>query len=194
MIDITNHAYERYCERVLGMALAEIKPYLTQQRKDILKVSISDMFDRSRWVYTGKYMENTFSAFYLFDDILLVCKPETNTLITMYPVEFGFSRNTNKKVIDDLMDEILELQEEYTREEPFVAEETGNIERNILLCETKIQSLTAQLKMIEDQKRSYEFQKGIVGNPLRVLTEKIHVVASKICYSVNYKADSFMKK
>ena len=194
MIEVTNHAYERYCERVLGMTQMEVRAFLTQPKKEELKLSIADMFDRSTWVYTGKYMDNSSSGFYLFDDLLFVCNTSGNAIITLYYVEFGFSRNTNKKVIDDLMAEVQELHEEKQREEPFIAELVGELDTNIALCNAKLESLNAQIKLIEEQKRGYEYQKNTVGNGLKILNEKINNIASKICYSVNYKADSLVRK
>jgi len=193
-MEVTNHAIERYCERVLKVEDADIKAFLTQEKKEEIKLKLSEIFERTKFVYSGKYNDNAISNFYLNEDLLLVTNKTSEAILTLYYVEFGFAKGTNKKIIEDLMEEINGLYYERDDLQPTIDSNVYEIDTQLLLRTIEIQSLNNRIKILEEDKKMLEMQKKTTLASIDSISEKIYVLASKICYSVNYKLDMLRKK
>lgn len=192
-MEITNHAYERYCERVLKVQEKEIKQYL-DTNKDFVRNKILELYNSSVFIYNGKYYNQPTANFYVSDNLVLISNQSNSHIMTLFYIDFGFPKETNNKVIVDLMDAILKLRSNREIEIKKHEDHVININVQIQELEVRMLALSNQLLLLEKNKQTLQDNKTISENNIKFIDEQIKEFASKICYSVNYRMDELRNK
>ena len=104
MINATKHARERYASRIKGIEKSAIKSNVTMYGAEYEK-DLNKMYDNSRLIYTGKFQNHNECNYRLADDIILVVDKQEQNLITLYRVDFNFTKKINKSILQDLVKE-----------------------------------------------------------------------------------------
>ena len=115
-MNVSNHAYERYCERFLNIKdTKDIKKYLEDNRDKIYR-EINALYDGSLFIYHGKLGTDEVANFYFKDQTIIVVNDVRDCVKTLYKVDFGFPDHINQSVIDGLIEVIEDLRSQIENE------------------------------------------------------------------------------
>lgn len=153
-LTISQHAKERYAERIKDIEdRSTIAVYITQHEDKIIS-DISKMIEYGELLYSGRNMSNqgnnkseTYISIYLNGLWILIVDKNKNQVITLYPIDLGIDDDLNHIFVDKLKDRIKKATEYY--------EETKN---NV---SSQIQDLKAQ--MVENEAAIMNYRKIIKG-------------------------------
>ena len=186
MINATKHARERYASRIKGVEKIAIKSnvvmYGTEYEKDLNK-----MYDNSRLIYTGKFQNHNECNYRLADDIILVVDKQEQNLITLYRVDFNFTKKINKSILQDLVQELNEREEAWLSEKAKAEETNNGLDNEKALLELNIEAKTQELKDLQERLKALnEYMKTTNADEISA-KEKMDDIARKIVYSIDYK-------
>ncbi|MBR6289398.1 MAG: hypothetical protein IKR19_08685 [Acholeplasmatales bacterium] len=116
MIRVTNHAVERYSQRILGKPNVSINSLSDQDIsyiRDQIRNCISDKnILYEQLPYTTDNGDTIASDIYLYKNIVPIYDRNTNTVITIYNIDLGFDPSINKKYIKVFKDKISDIKED----------------------------------------------------------------------------------
>ena len=186
MINATKHARERYARRIKGVEKNAIKSnvvmYGAEYEKDLNK-----MYDNSRLIYTGKFQNHNECNYRLADDIILVVDKQEQNLITLYRVDFNFTKKINKSILQDLVQELNEREEAWLSEKAKAEETNNGLDNEKALLELNIEAKTQELKDLQERLKALnEYMKTTNADEISA-KEKMDDIARKIVYSIDYK-------
>ena len=186
MINATKHARERYASRIKGVEKNAIKSnvvmYGAEYEKDLNK-----MYDNSRLIYTGKFQNDNECNYRLADDIILVVDKQEQNLITLYRVDFNFTKKINKSILQDLIQELNEREEAWLSEKAKAEETNNGLDNEKALLELNIEAKTQELKDLQERLKALnEYMKTTNADEISA-KEKMDDIARKIVYSIDYK-------
>jgi len=105
-MNITNHAAERYAERVSEKDKADIPVYVVQNRERI-EGWISKLYEHSDYVCSGKIRDNNYSNFNINKDgWVIVTDALRETIVTLYHIDLGVGTEFNKEFISRMKDRL----------------------------------------------------------------------------------------
>lgn len=190
-MNIKNHVYERYVERILYIKdPQEIKQYIAINQLQLTS-NIEKMFENSKFIWQGVVSKknNTTAKFYISDNIIIVTDTACSCIQTLYRVDFGFPEHINRQTLKGLMDELeklnMLLEEENQNINDFLAQkevESDNLGNEIV-------NLTRQLEIKKAQK---EFVKNEIINKrsdAEYIRKDIDKYAFMLCNSLEFKKD-----
>ena len=185
MINATKHARERYASRIKGVKNAiksNVVMYGAEYEKDLNK-----MYDNSRLIYTGKFQNHNECNYRLADDIILVVDKQEQNLITLYRVDFNFTKKINKSILQDLVQELNEREEAWLSEKAKAEETNNGLDNEKALLELNIEAKTQELKDLQERLKALnEYMKTTNADEINA-KEKMDDIARKIVYSIDYK-------
>ena len=186
MINATKHARERYASRIKGVEKNAIKSnvvmYGAEYEKDLNK-----MYDNSRLIYTGKFQNHNECNYRLADDIILVVDKQEQNLITLYRVDFNFTKKINKSILQDLVQELNEREEAWLSEKAKAEETNNGLDNEKALLELNIEAKIQELKDLQERLKALnEYMKTTNADEISA-KEKMDDIARKIVYSIDYK-------
>lgn len=189
MINITKHALKRYVERFVDPDKASLQDLLSLN-KELYEKELIKMFEHSKHIFDGKFNDRQpKTSFHLADDIILVTDTECTKIITLYRVEYGFSKVINKSILNDLL-----LEREMAEVNYMQIKENRSEEKKSLLysrdnLDADIKSLEETLKAMKESKNSLDnYITNFNYEETKAKTE-IDTLAQKIVYSINYKLE-----
>lgn len=189
MINITKHALKRYVERFVSTDKEQVQD-LINANKDLYEKELIKMFDHSRHLFSGKFNTKvTQASFWLADDIILVTDTEHTKIITLYRVEYGFSKSINKSILKDLRREHEVSKEKHNQVRLEIAKDKSRLLNDRDNLELEIEKLEKSLKAtIESRNALNTYIKDFFVGEIKA-REEMDLVAKKIVYSVNYKLE-----
>lgn len=186
MINITKHAFKRYAERFKGIEKINVDSNVTFHR-DMYQNEMDKMFENSRLIYTGKFNGNETTNFRLVDNIILVTDTVDSKIITLYRIDFGFDREIDKVIFEDLIKKLNECEEEFLIKESEVDDEELKVQGQMDDLLIEIECLEETLETVRNSYKSLrEYKKSIVSKKELARTE-MNSVAKKIIYSNEYR-------
>lgn len=180
MINCTKHSLERYAERFKDTKY-------DGSQKELYVAELNKMFEHSTKIYTGAFNDNQVTNFRLVDDIILVTDTLDTKIITLYRVEFGFGREVDKTIRNNLLESLDELETIYIKAMDESEENKDKLfaDRNLLKEEIKtmretLDTMTNSLKGLDAYIKTigFEEEKAKCNRDL---------VAKKIVYSNIYR-------
>jgi hypothetical protein len=192
-MELTNHAYERYCERILNISENDIKKYLEENKEDV-KNSFIELLNKSIFLFKGAYCENNIVNYYVVDNFIIVVNESNEAIITLYKINFGLGEDINKIVTNELIKEINILKEKEQEETKNKEKEISEIEMNINRIDSDIEKLTNEIEILNKNRNILESKKELSEFSIKTLRNDIQAKCGKIIYSINYKMDSLAKK
>lgn len=161
-ISISQHAKERYVERLEGITgQASMAQYINKYDSKI-QTDITKMIEYGTLIYTGKSLKsNSTVDIYLKDFWVVIVDSKKANVITLYQVDLGVDKELNQMFVDKLMVKLKDAKENYTK----VKEETDSKVReykNIIdgnnLTMNQYRSV---IKSLEEQNQGY---KSVINN------------------------------
>lgn len=187
MINCTNHALEQYAKRIKLIEKDSIKSTVILNR-DIYEKDLNKMYDNSKIIYTGTFnKKHNNSNFRMVDNIILITDKKDETLITLYRIDFGFGRTTDKIILEQLLKELKDGENIYLQKRKEVEEEMDS-----LMCEhtkliMEIEAKKKEVKALEESKDILENYIDIYKKDEVEAKEVMNEVARKIVYSIDYR-------
>lgn len=102
-MNISNHAKKRYIQRALGVK--DWAPYLEAHDGEVT-ATLLEWTQQAVALWKGELGDRK-GAYYTREDWVLVFDEAETALVTLYPVEFGFSVATNQTVLQALRKELV---------------------------------------------------------------------------------------
>lgn len=194
IMNIRNHFFERYCQRILKIEdIQEIKQYIVQN-KGKLNDDISKMFDHSKFIYSGQLWDNITRNYHIVDNIILVSDTQNSALITLFRCDFGFGDKTNRSIVKDLVEEVESKQD-------FIKAEDIKIKSYIEEKEHELEVNEKEIQLIEDQKKLLLENQSVINgeiktsrNDINIVQKDIEKLALSLCSSMDYKKELFEGK
>lgn len=186
-MDITNHAKERYIERIKGITdKQEIKRYLVAEDERIVK-EINKLYEHSELIYRGQIgSDRATKDFYMNGDICLVVD---DCIRTIYHINFAFPESTRLMVINDLKNEIRRLQEKVEEENKLLQEKDLDINTSIRFLELEIKNLQEEIEVKKAEIEANEAIKKANRGNIRLLNRTLQTYAEQLLGNTQYKKD-----
>ncbi len=187
-MNISNHAKERYIERIKGIrSKAEIKQYLAQN-EDRVEEHILKLYEYSELIFTGQVGgDKTTRDFHLNGDVCLVVG--NNCINTIYLINFAFPEKTRQVVIADLKEEIFRLQDEIEVETENTNVKKLEFDEKIRLVEQEIKTLKESIEIKLDEIKIYETEKNLLSKKLKQYHTCLQNYAEQLFGNTEYKKD-----
>lgn len=189
MINITKHALKRYVERFVDPVKTSSQD-LININKELYEKELVKMFEQSKHIFDGKFNDKQpKTSFYLADDIILVTDTECTKIITLYRVEYGFSKVINKSILYDLLIEHEMAEVNYMQIKENRSEEKKDLLNSRDNLDIEIKSLEETLKALKESRNSLDnYITNFDYEEIKARSE-IDTLAQKIVYSINYKLE-----
>lgn len=117
--------------------------------------------------------------------MLYIVSKEGN-LITLYDIDFGASKERNKKILKEFLDEILEQEKEYKEFESKKAEELKELGRRKETLEMQKTELREKLNLVESEQGLLNKQIETTKNRGQVLDTHVKNMYRKIIKSIEF--------
>lgn len=193
-MNVTNHAYERYCKRFLGLNDdKEIKQYLMKNKEQITE-EMNKIFDGATFLWKGALNNGECRNWYINDNIIIMCNPTNDAIMTILKVDFDFGEKTDKKIAHDLTKEILKLQSKMTKEKDKINKENERYNIEFDKLDVEINCLEEQLDILKRKKQLYQKTIENNNNNLRMLELEIKNKVNRLCYSIEYRKEILLAK
>lgn len=187
-MDITNHAKERYVERIKGiLGKNEIKQYIVQN-EDKIEEHILKLYEYSEKIFTGQIGgDKTTKDFHLNGDICLVVGDDC--IRTIYKINFAFPEKTRLMVIEDLKQEIIRIKDEINNEKQIVDAKRQECDIKIQQAKQEIKALKESIEIKEDEIKIYESEKELLNKKIRRSHTYLQNYAEQLFGNTEYKKD-----
>lgn len=188
-MNISNHAYERYCKRFLGIEdCKEIKKYVTEHKDEIYK-AVNEIFEDSIFIYHGKLGTEDIAKFYLKKQIVIVINDAGDCIKTLYKIDFGFPEEINQNVIDGLTKVIFDLRVKLDTEITNKWNAVSDKEKQIDLINLDIKATEERLRYLNGQKSVINQEINVIKQSTRELETQITKHAYQLCNSLDYRKE-----
>lgn len=109
--NITNHAYERYAERMARKESAtDVRIYIADHKDDIAE-RINKLINYGELIFEGKIKNYPSSQVYYKDKWVVIVDPKTKNVVTLYKIDLG-DNEVNDLFVNKTLKRIKEKQEE----------------------------------------------------------------------------------
>lgn len=186
-MQISNHAFERYAWRILGVSDKEVKNYVFEKKVQ-LQNEINELYNKAEYLGKAKLYDND-SHFYIVDEICMVANSINDCIKTVYKVDFGFTPSATKYVIQDTIREIKKLKKQQSK----IKDKNKN---TIEKMELSINTKQAQLKLLEEKmevlKKSINCEIDSIKqikNEEKLIDNTIEEYIVKLVNSLDFKKD-----
>jgi hypothetical protein len=183
---ITEHARQRYVERVIGKTdILEVNRYIASNGDKIAE-DINKLLKYAKEVYRGKNPRpnkiNTSDIVVLMKDAwVLIVGKDNNNLVTLFKLGLGVNdEKLDAMYADRLAEQLEQVQTEITEERKRTLSENEIFRENIKENNALIAKKQKEIKVLEAQNDGYN--KVINGNneKNKMLDDKLDVVMDKI--------------
>lgn len=154
-MEITNHAAERYAERIANREeLSDINTYVKSHFEKI-KADISKMLEYSTLLYEGKTgKKDAYSLIYLSGTWIIHVDKNGTKVITLYKIDLGVGEEFNKEYVKLAIDKINKAKDNLEAKKALVQEENEIYKKKIKECDYQISEFKERIKALEALKAS----------------------------------------
>lgn len=187
MINCTKHSLEQYARRIKLIDKEDIKSSVAING-EIYEKDLNKMYDNSKIIYKGTFSKkHNCTNFRLVDNIILITDKNDQNIITLYRVDFGFGRNTDKIILDNLLKELNEDEITYTQKKEQVDKEKERLGAEYGQLLLDISAKKKEIISLEEYKKTLEQYIDTYGIDAIEAKEKMDEIARKIVYSIEYR-------
>lgn len=185
MIKISQHAKERYAERIMGRATAnEILAYASSNETKI-KEDIIKMIQYGEHLYTGKPISELYGRqtveVYRNGAWVIVVDPKKMTVITVYSVDLGLGTEFNRSYMEKMSQKLTEAKKAFSDVEEEVEKKSAMYRNIISENDAAIADYKKTAKALEDQNNVYrELIVSLQANVAVAEKEVRDIIASMI--------------
>lgn len=191
---VTNHFCERYAERIKQVPKDDIKAYLTPQM--VAKIAEESKDYDLEFIIQAEYHGNQSSNFYLWrqEECIIVTNKDNQSLITVFPVDFGLGAEVNSFAIAEIMQKLQMKNLEMKREVELNLDQLARLKGKQAQLQYDIASMNQQLGVLQKSANMVKEQISDVEKLTEIKEEEKKRIAHKLIYSLNYGYDSFTYK
>lgn len=158
-ITITNHAYERYAERIMNKSdKVEILRYV-QENKEKITEDINKMIEYGKIIYSGKLTDGKGKVndvnVYVQNTWIVIVGRTDNNCITLYKVQLGLGDDFDKKYIEGMLSKLEEAKNEKVDKLLALEEERETYKNLISDNEAQIKEYKTYIKNLENINEDY---------------------------------------
>jgi len=184
----TNHAYKRYCERILKLPKEEIDTYVYKNRDKLTK-EINELFNQSKCLWEG-IITKDYSKYYIVDNIIIVVNKEDQAIITFLIIDFGFCIDElNISIIKTMTTKVYELNDCLKITEDSIKNEINKKQNEVQNIDSQINVLKEQMNCLQKKKNILDDEIKYTNSLVNPIKAEIKKYASKIIYSLDYRID-----
>lgn len=177
MKNLTNHFYERWTQRIVGITTErEIKDYISKN-KQMISDHANETIERAEFLWKGQIGDNVTRNYYIKDDTIFITNTTDDALITVYKIDFGFPEDVNKIARRRLTDEVqkltlgkIELELQVMEQVDKAYHEADQLEEEIKLLKEQIDNLERQRVFKKDEAKMLQSKSLNTGLELKRFT------------------------
>ena len=155
-MNITDHALMRWAQRIEEDHISSQVAFKDWKALNPEKVvqyekDLREAFKRAEYLTEGIYddKKRQLAVFHIDkEELLLYIVSKEGNLITLYDVDFGASKNRNRKILKEFLDEISEQEKEYQEFESKRDEELKELGRKKETFEMQKKELREKLNLL----------------------------------------------
>lgn len=103
--NITNHALERYAERMAGKAeITDVRIYINEHKDDINE-RINKLINYGEMIFEGKIKDHNSSQIYYKDKWVVIVDPKNKNVVTLYKIDLG-DEEVNELFVNKMLEKI----------------------------------------------------------------------------------------
>lgn len=158
--NITNHAKQRYAERIMGRETTyDVNKFILEHEKKI-QTDICKMIEYGELIFTGKQSQKDGKGkvvdVYLKDCWVVLVDNKAMNVITLFKVDLGIDDDFNRQYIEKMMEKINRYKEEFDSVTAKVNEENNEYRACIDEAEAQIKEYRAMIKHLEELCAGYK--------------------------------------
>jgi hypothetical protein len=182
-LKISEHAKQRYAERIENLDYQEAKRYVANN-SDMICERISKMMEYAKLVYSGASIvdsNNSKDVDILINGTwILIYEKKKDTLITIYNIDLGLGKEFNDKYIDALMFKINSLSDKYEEENKIKESKIEEYKNLIKSNNDEIAYYRSKIKGLEEENNSYTILIDHIKNEITKSGEEIRQLVSTL--------------
>jgi len=156
-MNITQHAKERYTERIIGKdTKADINLYI-QENDEKIKDNLNKMMAYGKCIYSGTSCTNKGQSVdvYVKDTWILLVDNKYENLITLYKADLNVGDDFNKEYVDRMLDKLEEAKVNKEKVAEEVRSKCEEMRQTVQSNMTEIANYRNYIKALENQNESY---------------------------------------
>jgi len=175
---ISEHAKKRWLELQQDLKGIDIPRYLVDNQDKVCK-DIQETFDRADKVYRGQLgFYHTTADYYLLQDNVFVYDKESDTIVTIFKVNYDLPDDLNKQAID-IFRKALDIA---LKNEQDIKSDSGvkekRLEKEIINIDSEIKRENNLISLLEQKKQDYKSQKNQVQLDVKIAHERVKETAN----------------
>jgi hypothetical protein len=186
LLNITNHAYERYAERVMDYDdKTSVQSYVFQN-KEVITERINKMVEYGKEIYQGKIRDGANVIVVVKDLWVLLLDKKRDKVITLYKVEMIHGDDDfNRTFVDKMMERIEELQSSLERNKGCFDVAKESFQEEIDNNNTRIKEYQALIKQLEECNQTHKneintWNVAVEENEMKIKHAVEDLIAKKI--------------
>lgn len=161
---ISNHAKQRYAERIMGKEDIDVNRFITLN-EDKIKTDINKLIQYGEMIYSGKQSQRDNKGnvidVYLKDCWVVLVDNRSKNVVTLYKIDLGLDDEFNKAYISKMVEKLNGCKEVLESVQQQVQEESNTYREMIKDAETQIKEYRGMIKNLEELCTGY---KTIIDN------------------------------
>lgn len=191
---ISHHARVRYCQRVLKIIdETEVKDYIRDHEREINNV-LHDWLDDGLRFFKGDLLEYGVKEYVLSNYFVLVLNETGGELITLFPVQFGWSEKVTRATVDAMMLEIKEYEDKLATSIMDTAAKTEILRSKLEATDMEISAMELDLAQLKKRRGILAQALELEENEPRRWQSQIANVAASLVRSIDFRADILLLK
>ena len=193
-MNITDHALMRWAQRkeedhISSQVAFKDWKALNPEKVIQYEKDLREVFKRAEYLTEGIYddKKRQLAVFHIDkEELLLYIVSKEGNLITLYDVDFGASKNRNRKILKEFLDEISEQEKYWVEFESKRAEELKELGRRKETLEIEKAELREKINLLESEQGLLNKQIETTRNRGQVLDRHIKNMYRKIIKSIEF--------
>ena len=156
-IDISQHAAQRYAERIAGRDTKIDINIFVQQNIERIEDNINAMLNNADLIYRGKLgKRNNTTDVYLSNTWVLLVDPSKSKVVTLYKIDLGVGEEFNRDYAQKSLEKINLHKQELEAAKTDVAEQKETYQKLIAEYEDQISEYRDAIRKLEQLKTDYQ--------------------------------------
>ena len=157
--NISNHAAQRYTERIMGKEGIDVN-YSVTLNEDKIKTDINKMIEYGNLIYSGKQSQKDGKGkvidVYLQNCWVILVDEQSKNVVTLYKIDLGLDEGFNKTYVSKMLEKLNANKEILESAQRQVHEESNTYREMINDAETQIKEYRGMIKNLEELCTGYE--------------------------------------
>jgi hypothetical protein len=186
-MNVSKHALERYAERYIK-PLETPKAYVTLHTDEVRDRIIKEM-ETATLLFTGQIKAKVTMNYYLQGNRIYITDTSNNTVVTTYPIEYGFGEEIDKTIASGLLAELAKAEQKAEQTRVDTEEAIADVKANLDLADNQIKSLEDKLDLAKKEKEVLKSNLDLAVAKNTEAIRSIKDVAYKIVNSKYYSME-----